>query len=328
MSLGWTTGTHTDLSQAGYTWDMVLDMYYLIDKLELEPMIVYTVRASFIQNSVPQLKWLTDNTRGTILVWQSEQDKHIASHTDLMYISYKFPPHNSFFDLHDEKLEEFLIENHLNSGPKIDQLVKLREAQLFRPEAWVKMGFYIEAHSILPSSEAIVLTSRAVYMVTKAKYKPSESLKLEGRVQFLNRKSLKAEEDRTGLSIYLRSTSYIDYEAIKGIHCFIGIDGHIIVSSSHLNTEFKEDTSITPGSANCFRFRVIDTGKEIIFTVGVMHDCSTLNSAKPDDRTPAELRVPVSSSLGGLDDEHPFIVKLDDSKRTAIIDELTIKYTS
>ena len=307
---------------------MVLDMYYLIDKLELEPLIVYTVRASFIQNSVPQLKWLTDNTRASILVWQSPEDRHIASHADLMYICYRFPPHNAFFDLHDPKLEEYLVENRMNSGPKVDQLVKLRDTELFRPEAWVKMGFYIEAHSILPSTEAIVLTSRAVYMVTKAKYRPSNTLKLAGRVQFLNRKSLKAEEGRTGLSIFLRSTSYIDYENIKGIHCFIGIDGNIVVSSSHLNTEFKEDTSITPSSANCFRFRVIDTGKEIIFTVGVMHDCTTLNSAKPDDRTPAVLRVPVASSIGGLDDEHPFIVKLEDSKRTAVIDELTIKYTS
>lgn len=328
LSFGWTTGTHTDLSQAGYTWNMVMDMYYLVDKLELEPLIVFTARASFITNSVPQLKWLTDNTRASLLVWQSPEDKHIASHADLMYICYRFPPHHAFFDLHDEELAGYLLENRLNSGPKVSQLVKIRDTNLFRAEAWVKMGFFIEAHSILPSSEAIVLTSRAVYMVTKAKYKPSSTLMLKGRVQFLNRKSLKAEEGKTGLSIFLRSTSYIDYENIKGIQCFISIDGQIHVSSSHLSTEIHKTAHITPGSADCFRFTVKDTGKEIIFTVATMHDCSTLESAKPDDRPAAVLQVPVSSSIGGLDDEHPFIVKLEDSKRTAVIDELTVKYTT
>lgn len=327
ISLGWTTGTHTDLSLAGYTWNMVLDMYYLIDKLELEQDIVYTIRASFITNSVVQVKWLVDNTRSSILVWQSPEDKNIASHADLMYICYRFPPHKAYFDLHNEKLEQFLLDNHLNSGQHIGELVRMRDTLMFRPDAWVKMGFFIEAHSILPSSEAIILTSRAVYMVTKAKQKPSRTIHLSGRVQFLNRKNLKAEEGRTGLSIYLRSTSYIDYENIKGIHCFIGIDGELVVSSNHLTTEFRETAAITPGSADCFRFSVRDSGDEIIFKVGVMHDCSTLASAKPDDRPWAKLNVKISPNIGGgLDEEHPFIVKLDDSKRTAILDELTIKH--
>lgn len=327
--MGWTTGIHTDLSQTGYTWNMVLDMYHLVDKLELDQFMIFNIRASFITNSVPQVKWLMDNTKSSILVWQSPDDRNIASHADLMYVCYKFPPHKTFFDLHDEKLEHFLLENHLNSGPKVDSLVTLRDTLLFRPEAWVKMGFFIEAHSILPSSEAVVLTSRAVYMVTKAKYKPTGSISLNGRVQFLNRKGLKAEEGHTGLSIFLRSTSYVDYENIKGIHCFIGIDGDIVVSSSHVTPEFRKTSAITPGSADCFRFSVRDTGEEILFNVGVLHDCSTLSSAKPDDRPSAKLSVKVSPSIGGsLDEEHPFIVKLEDSKRTAVIDELTIKYAT
>ena len=327
ISFGWTTGTHTDLSQAGYTWDMVLDMYYLVDKLELEQDIIFTIRASFITNSVVQVKWLVDNTKSSILVWQSPQDQNIASHGDLMYICHRFPQHKYYFDLYNEELEQFLMNNHLNSGQHISELVRIRDTVMFRPDAWMKMGFFIEAHSIMPSSEAVILTSRAVYMVTKARQKPSRTINLSGRVQFLNRKNLKAEEGRTGLSIYLRSTSYTDYERIKGIHCFIGIDGELVVNSNHLSTEFRETAAITPGSANCFRFSVRDAGEEIIFKVGVMHDCTTLSSAKPDDRPWASLNVKVSPNLGGgLDEEHPFIVKLDDSKRTAILDELTIKH--
>jgi hypothetical protein len=52
---------------------MTFDMYHFIHENEIEPPLVFTVKASFIRNSVPQLKWLTDNTRGSILVLQSDQ---------------------------------------------------------------------------------------------------------------------------------------------------------------------------------------------------------------------------------------------------------------
>jgi hypothetical protein len=202
----------------------------------------------------------------------------------------------------------------------------MRDTVIFRPEAWVKMGFHMEAHSILASTEAIVLQSRAVYMVTKAKYKPSQNLKLQGRVQFLNRKNLEPEIGRTGLSIFVRSNSYNDFENIKGIKCFIGIDGEIVVESSGLSKSFKETQRMTPGSVNCYRFSVVDAGNELQFVVTVLHDCFTLDSVKPSDRIPAEMRVGIPAEVGGLDLEHPFIIKLEDSKRTAIIDELTVKY--
>ncbi|XP_060593749.1 protein FAM151A-like [Ruditapes philippinarum] len=327
ISLGWTTGHHTDLSQSGYTWDMVLDMYHVVYKLELEPPIVYEARASFIQNSVPQLKWLVDNTRASLLVFQDPKDIEDNYHENLMYASYKFPPHKAFFDLTNEELEYYLRENRHRSSQKLDARVEMRDTLIFRPEAWVKMGFHMEAHSILPSTEAIVLQSRAVYMVTKAKYKPTDNIKLQGRVQFLNRKNLQPEDGRTGLSIIVRSNSYMDFENIKGIKCFIGLDGEIVVESSNLPGKgFKESQRMTPGSANCYRFSVVDTGREVLFTVTVLHDCFTLESVKPSERIAAQMRVAIPTEVGGVAVEHPFIVKLEDSKRTAIIDELTVKY--
>lgn len=327
VSIGWTTGHHTDLSQSGYTWDMVLDMYYIVQNLELEPPIVYSARASFLQNSVPQLKWLIDNTRASLLVWQDRQDVEENYHENLMYVSYRFPPHKSFFDLTNNQLEVYLKENRHRSGQKIDTRVGMRDTLMFRPEAWVKMGFHMEAHSILPSTEAIVLQSRAVYMITKAKYKPTATIKLQGRVQLLNRKNLQPEDGRTGLSIFVRSNSYMDFENIKGIKCYIGLDGEIVVESSNLpGKSFRESQRMTPGSANCFRFSVVDSGKEVAFTVTVLHDCFTLESVKPSERIAAEMKVTIPADVGGLEVEHPFIVKLEDSKRTAILDELTIKY--
>lgn len=329
LSLGWTTGYHTDVSQMSYTWDMILDMYYIVHNLEIEPPIVYTARAAFLQNSVPQLKWLADNTRANVLVYQEEKDLEDAYHQSLMYLCYRFSSHDAYFDLTNEKLENFVKDNRYAAVQHIDPRVSMRDAVMFRPEAWVKMGFFIEAHSILPSTEAVVLQSRAVYMVTKGKHKPSKNVKLQGRVLFLNRKNLQEELGKTGLSIFIRSSSYMHFEDIKGIRCFIGIDGEIVVESSNLpGTPFRESQRMTPGSSNCYRFRIVDEGKELVFSVTVQIDCTTLESAKPSDRIPAEMRVKLPADIGGFETEHPFIVKLEDSKRTAIIDELTLKIDS
>jgi len=327
LSLGWTTGFHTDTSQLGYSWDMVLDMYHTVMNLEIDQPLVFSVRAAYLENSVPQLKWLTDNTKGNILVWQDpkDMDSHYIQH--LKYLCYRFPKHAAYFDLTNKQLTAMVQNNReIENNVGLDVRVEMRDSLKFRPEAWVKMGFHMDAHSILPSTEAVILQSRAVYMVTKAKYTPNKNVRLEGRVHFLNRKNLKDEDGKTGLSIYVRSHDYMHFEDIKGIRCFIGVDGNIVVESSHLpGKSFRESHRVTPGSANCYRFSVVDEGRTLVFVVTVLPECHTLESAKPMDRVPAELRVQLPLDIGGFEVEHPFIVKMDDSKRTAIIDELTVK---
>lgn len=324
LSLGWTTGKHTDLSQSGYSWEMVLDMYYLVRKWELEPPLVFVARANLIRNSVPQLKWLIDNTRSSLLVWNPPSDT--AHGTDLVYVAYKFPPHNSYFDLNSEDLETFLKEYRHYSKEKLQAIVLQRETVMFRPEAWVKMGLHIEENSILPSTEALVLTKRLVYIVTKNKFKPQGMVQLRGRVQFIDRDEKKAVPGETGLSIYIRPTAYLDYEHIVGIKVFLGVDGLMKVSGSHLNEpNFEKSQRITPSSVNCFRFSVIDTGTEIVFQVNVMHECNTLESTRQDQDVHAKLTVPISKDIGF--DEHPFILKLEDSNRIAVFDELYTKYS-
>ncbi|KAL5016363.1 hypothetical protein ScPMuIL_005952 [Solemya velum] len=324
LSLGWTTGRHTDLSQSGYTWEMVLDMYYLVRKWELEPPIVFVARANLIRNSVPQLKWLIDNTRSSVLIWNPPSDT--AHGTDLVYIAYKFPPDNSYFDLNSDDLETFLKEYRHFSKEKLQHIVLQRETVMFRPEAWVKMGLHMEEHSILPSTEALVLTKSLVYIVTKSKFKPKSMIQLRGRVQFIDREQKKAVPGETGLSIYVRPTAYVDYERIVGIKVFLGVDGLMKVSGSHLEVKnFEESQRITPSSVNCFRFRVIDTGSEIIFRVNVLHECNTLESTKQEETIHAELKVPLPEDIGF--EEHPFILKLEDSNRVAVFDELDTKYS-
>lgn len=324
MSLGWTTGTHTDLSLSGYSWDNVLDMYYAVMDAELQQPIVISIRSSLIRNSIPQLKWLTDNLHASVFIWQEEGERTAAE--DLMHIAYRFAPEKSYWDIHNKDLNAYLKKNRNKSSPNLSPYAKQRDTVLFRPDAWLKMGLHMEHHSILPSEEALVLQSRAVYVLTKTKYRPSKLISLNGRVQFLNRKNKDVVPNETGLSIFLRSTAYTDFDKILGIQCFLGLDGQMKISSSHLSTEFHKSMRFTPGSASCFRFLVVDTGTEIVFEVAILHDCHTLESVMPMNQVKAELRLKVPNTIGN--EMNPFIVKLEDSNRVAVFDELHVKHGS
>ena len=322
ISLGWTTGTHTDLSLSGYSWDGVLDMYHAVMDAEVQQPIVISVRSSLIRNSVPQIKWLTDNLKASVFIWQEEAERTAAE--DLMHIAYRFAPEKSYWDIHNKDLSAYLKKNRNKSSPKLSPYAKQRDTVLFRPDAWLKMGLYMEHHSILPSEEALVLQSRAVYVLTKTKYRPSKLISLNGRVQFLNRKNRDVVPNETGLSIYLRSTAYTDFENIVGIQCFLGLDGQIKISSSHLNQEFQKSMRFTPGTSSCFRFAVIDTGTEITFQVTILHDCHTLESVMSMNGPKAELKLEVPRTVGN--EMNPYIVKLEDSNRVAVFDELHVKH--
>ena len=315
------------MSQDSYTWDNVLDMYHLIKDQELDPPLVINIRASLIKNSVPQIKWLTDNTRAALMVWAEKEDfgqVHLAQ--DLMYVAYRFAPHLSYFDLPKKEIAEFLKKYRNRSSEKLNPLVMARQSVLFKPEAWFKMGLHVEAHSILPSEEALVLQSRAVYILTKTKFRPSNLLSLNGRVIFLNRKNRAIAPGETGLNIFLRSTDYRDFEQIAGIRCFIGLDGELKVTGSNLKNfeDFTKSMRFTIGTSNCIRFRVIDAIDKVIIKLSVLHNCDTLESVKEANKYHLTFEANVPRDVG--DEIHPFILKLEDSNRVAVLDELHVMH--
>ncbi|KAK6166382.1 hypothetical protein SNE40_023091 [Patella caerulea] len=328
ISLGWTVSPHTDTSQGGYSWDMVLDMFKLIQTWEInDQQVIFNADLPWLRNSVPQLKWLCDNVfHSSLMVSKSSQS--IGIKEDVLYAAYRFPPHSLYFDVKDDHLEAVISKYRHFSRDQVSPLVLQRDLVMFHPKAWVKMGFHMEKNSVLGSTEAIILSSPIVYIVSKSSYKPSPELSLQGRVLFLNHNNKEMESGKTGLNIYLRSTSYTHFEEITGIRCFLGVDGTIEVSGSHLNKKdsFKSESQrITPSSSHCFRFAIIDSLSEIIFRVNVVHSCNTLESVKADAEIHAELKVPVPAHLGN--GQHPYILKVADNKRYAVIDELSVKHS-
>ncbi|CAI9721695.1 Hypothetical predicted protein [Octopus vulgaris] len=324
LSLGWTTGYHTDVSQAGYTWDMVLDMHDLIIHWEISQPLVFSVRLAYIKNSIPQLKWLCDTLQASLLVWNDNEDKPVLE--DVMYVAYRFPPEKAFFDFRDEYLSSHLKRYRHFSKNYVHPLVLERDQVKFNPYAWVKMGLYIEENSILPSSESLVLKSPAVYIVSISKLKSVETLHLKGRVHFLNRKNQEANNGQTGLSIFFRSFSYSDYEKISGIRFFIGVNGDLQISGQHLGKnvpEFKKRARVTPGSASCYRFDIVDLRHEVVMEINSLHDCDTLESVQHEDTSHISLRVNIPNELAL--GEQPYILKMEDNRRVAVIDELDIR---
>ncbi|KAL8601004.1 hypothetical protein ACOMHN_030661 [Nucella lapillus] len=327
MSVGWMTGTHTDLSQSGYSWDAVMDMRQLLQKWSVaDQPVVFEARLSLVRNSVPQLKWLVDNVPHSALsVVHVERDVVLSE--DLMYIAYRFPPKAVFFDLNHRRFEAALTQFRHSAHAKVSHYVTRRDRVMFRHHAWLKMGFYIQKDSILPSTESLILTQPIVYIVSKAHHPPSPHVALQGRVQFLDRNGVDPEAFSTGLNVYTRAVSYANFEHIVGVRCFVGVDGEVEVRGSDLAENvptFRRTARITPSADRCFRFRVTDTGPQVILQVWTLHDCRTLESVAPDDDAHLTLTADIPPQLTA-GTPSPFIVKTEDNKRQAVIDELSIQ---
>ncbi|KAL8610593.1 hypothetical protein ACOMHN_006312 [Nucella lapillus] len=344
VSLGWTTGTHTNLRESGYSWDMVLDMYELVKKWRINDQpIVFQARLSLIRNSVPQLKWLCDNIAHSALNVLHVEGDDVRSE-DLMYVAYRFPPEAAFFDLNHKQYETELSQYRHFSKEKVSHYVGKRDEVVFKPKAWVKMGLYSEEDSILPSSEALVLTSHYVYVVSKSMYKPTSQISVQGRVEFLNRNNAASESFASGLNIYIRPVAYAEYDHIIGIKCFIGVDGDLEVKGSNLPShipDFRKAAKIAPNTGRCFRFHITDAGEKLIFQVSTVSNCQVLESVMPELQGTDGLTLEEIESMIPKEkfqtltvdlphrlthDQNPFLLRMEDNKRQAVIDELSVKH--
>ncbi|XP_005090098.1 uncharacterized protein LOC101863315 [Aplysia californica] len=327
LSLGWTTATQTDMRQSAYTWEMVWDMLDMVQEWDFEnQLLVFQARLSLTHNSVPQLKWLADNTGASLMVWNADGDAVINE--DIMHLAYRFSLEKIYFDLGHPELQLHLDRHRYYSRTKLDHFALKRDEVMFKHDMWLKMGFHRQKNSILASTEAIILASPLVYIITKSKYLPTSEIYIQGRIRFFNRNNREAEDYRTGLDIYLRATKYDSFEEIVGIRCFIGVGGEVEVTGSNLPEKiekFRNTARVTPTSSNCYRFKIVDEKYRVTIAVQPLHDCTTLESVEEEVEMVPLVKVEIPSRLTS-NEQRPFILKMDDVKRQGLIDEISVKH--
>ncbi|XP_055886328.1 uncharacterized protein LOC106058670 isoform X2 [Biomphalaria glabrata] len=327
LSFGWTTGSHSDLSQSAYSWDTVWDMLDLINCKNVQNEIVFQARLSLVHNSVPQLKWLVDNVKSSsLMVWHEEGDSVVNE--DVMYISYKFPPNTVYFNLNHDRFQ-LLFNNYRHfSKDKVDPHVLIKDQRVFKLEDWWKMGFYLQNNSVLPSTESIIITSPNVSLMSESTLWPSSNESIQGRIIFFNRNNCESVSLVTGLNIYVSLLHYGDDRSTNsvGIRCFIGIGGEIEVAGVNLPDSidnFGQAARVTPTPTNCYRFKIVNEGAKIIFWVTSLHDCTTLESvSEPEPLTPL-LTVPIPADVFSRA-PYLFSLKMEDVRCQVLIDELRV----
>lgn len=281
-----------------------------------------------IHNSVPQLKWLFDNVKlSSVMIWHEDGD--VAVNEDIMYVAYRFPPHGVYFDLSHDRFQALLDQYRHFSRDKVHHLVLKRDEVMFKPDGWLKMGFHKQKNSVLASTEAIILTVSIVHLVSKSTYLPTPEISIQGRIQFFNRNNKDAEDYHTGVNIYVRPMTYDHFDNIVAIRCFIGVGGEVEVTGSNLPEEIpniRKSARVTPTHANCYRFKIIDERTHITFSVKSQHGCTVLESVAEEEELSALVTVPLPAGLES-DKQHPFVIKLEDSKRQVLIDELSVKHS-
>ena len=245
-----------------------------------------------------------------------------------MHLAYRFPPEKLFIDLNHSVLQLHLDKHRHFSRNKLDHLALRRDEVRFHPEMWLKMGFHSQKHSILASSEAIVLAAPVAWIITKSKYLPTPEIYIVGRIQFFNRGNREPEDYRTGLDIYIRPSKYENFEEIRAIRCFIGVSGEIEVSGSHQPEgvpDFRKTARVTTTSANCYRFKIVDEKTRVTFAVKPLHECTSLESVEDDEPMYPLIKAEIPKKLFTTE-QRPIILKMDDVKRQVLIDEFSVRH--
>ena len=119
------------------------------------------------------------------------------------------------------------------------------------------------------------------------------------------------------------------FDNIVGIKCFIGANGDIEVKGSNMPSkikDFRRTSRLTPSAINCFRFDIEDTGTKVIMSVWTVHECSTLDSVIADETMDSRLTMEVDLPHGLSREMAPFIVRMEDNNRQAVIDELYVHH--
>ncbi|NXN84577.1 F151B protein, partial [Bombycilla garrulus] len=107
LSLGWTTGCHrgqVPRLSPGYEWPMVQEMSQLCHPLS-QP-VTFAVRAALVPGSIPQLRWLLQQSRRySLTVWAGKED--LYSVEDLLLIRENFDKSRVYYDIFEPQNSEF-----------------------------------------------------------------------------------------------------------------------------------------------------------------------------------------------------------------------------
>ncbi|NXH09701.1 F151B protein, partial [Bucco capensis] len=104
LSLGWTTGWHPDKLNKGYDWMMVKAMAQICNTLS--QLVTFPVRAALVQQSIPELCWLMQQSdRFSLTVWTGKED--VYSVEDLLHIRENFDISKVYYDILEPQNSEF-----------------------------------------------------------------------------------------------------------------------------------------------------------------------------------------------------------------------------
>lgn len=271
VSLGWTTGSPTFGGTTRYDWASVKSMYDLVEKWQLKQPLTFVARASLARHSLPQLKWLTEMTGGSLTIWSPHEDEVPVN--DLLMIRYKFPRHKVFYDVHDSLYMAFQpvrdeAEVRLTEGDKT------LAAATFRANKW-KVVKTKGGEVIYLGNEAVLLQKGL--LVTRDMY--ASPFIISGRVEFLSTEGSDISHPEPGLEIFVLVTQSSRPDTLSGIKCSIGADGSIRISTQGIPGIDRHVESSVTGATACFSFHLTNKDEShLTMTVVRQKLCGSENS--------------------------------------------------
>ena len=278
LSLGWTTGPAAPGGTNRYDWASVKSMHDLVERWDLKQTLTFPVRATYVKKSIPQLKWLTEMTGGSLTVWSPRDDEVPVA--DLLLLRYRFPKHSLFYDLHSGLHAEFQPVKE-EAELKLSVEDKDIESSIFRADKW-KVVKTQGGEVIYLGNEAVLLQKGL--LVTKEMYMSPFSL--SGRVEFLPQDhdgDADATSSEPGIEIFVLVTQSSRPDTLSGIKCFIGASGTLRLSTQGIPGIDRKVEGYVLGHTACYSFK-LSNQDESHLTMNVFRQTECGVRGTTDDR--------------------------------------------
>lgn len=232
---------------------MVKEMYDTLASREIKQPLSISVRAIFVKQSLPQLKWLFDMMNLQMTVYSLETEK--INTNDLLFVRHKFPIDSVYYDLHNTLSASFDKDkdNTANIAKEM-----MNSNLVFQSEEW-KVEKNDES-VVYMGTESLVMQTGFVAFKNDPYVFTNEPLKIKGRLEFFYIPDDTESHVNIGLEIFLHVSNNVKADHVSGIRLYIGLDGSVTLGPYGVkDPESSKSQSISmEGDASCFSFEMTE----------------------------------------------------------------------
>ncbi|XP_070541917.1 protein FAM151A-like [Ptychodera flava] len=291
LSLGWTTHWEDTAAENMYTWTMIFDVLFY--SYPCKQPVTFPVRAVWSVTSWDKFVMMIGIREDfTVTVWSGANDD--VDVDGLVQLRLNSEMEKVYYDLPDPLMQEF--RDALAALPTVTPSPRPTgwDSNLWKAIVSGAIGdnVYLSTSSF---HVGIVGANGGALVESRDQYKPQtgnlDTVKVTGKLQFVNRADGTNYGSGDGLQVYLRTSGVSNLKVVQdGLRIYIGRDGELRLESVAATT--SDPVTGNLGPSDCYSFEISDSGEDSSVTAKIQPvECTDGTGTLPTNTDPVTLSL-------------------------------------